>query len=304
MGRVIEVDVDKLKDLLNDNKIELTNNIISVVRENYIPKDQYEARLKADLVAMLTELQLEMEEIQSREKWCDYATDNCISRYDVTDLIQQKIDKLKEVERLTNKEKLQEIFPNMIFEGTVMMYKPTEQVLASRINYSWLNAEYEEPTTKNDLAHNLCDSCINIGCEFQSGIVRTECAFYMPPHIEPDNCGNYVDHLVPRKVVERIIKSPRTQEQMLSMLNSIQSVTPQEPRWIPVSERLPETNIYDGHGPVWKHEVLITGYLSFDDKKETFINMAFAEDVRNKCVPNTNVTAWMPLPKPYREVEE
>lgn len=39
---------------------------------------------------------------------------------------------------------------------------------------------------------NLCDSCTNIGCIFQSGIVRTECAFYMPPHIEPDNCGNYV----------------------------------------------------------------------------------------------------------------
>ena len=41
--------------------------------------------------------------------------------------------------------------------------------------------------------NNLCNSCTNIGCEFQSGIVRTECAFYMPPHIEPDNCGNYVE---------------------------------------------------------------------------------------------------------------
>ena len=40
--------------------------------------------------------------------------------------------------------------------------------------------------------NNLCDSCTNIGCEFQSGIVRTKCAFYMPPHIEPDNCGNYI----------------------------------------------------------------------------------------------------------------
>ena len=40
--------------------------------------------------------------------------------------------------------------------------------------------------------NNLCNSCTNIGCEFQSGIVRTQCAFYMPPHIEPDNCGNYV----------------------------------------------------------------------------------------------------------------
>lgn len=39
---------------------------------------------------------------------------------------------------------------------------------------------------------NLCNSCTNIGCEFQSGIVRTKCAFYIPPHIETDNCGNYV----------------------------------------------------------------------------------------------------------------
>lgn len=33
---------------------------------------------------------------------------------------------------------------------------------------------------------NLCDSCTNFKCEFQSGIVRTECAFYMPPHIAQD----------------------------------------------------------------------------------------------------------------------
>lgn len=77
-----------------------------------------------------------------------------------------------------------------------------------------------------------------------------------------------------------------------------------EPRWIPVSERLPEANIYDGHGPVWKHKVLITGYLSFDNKKETFITTAFAEDVRNKCVLDINVTAWMPLPEPYKAESE
>jgi len=41
-------------------------------------------------------------------------------------------------------------------------------------------------------SNNLCSSCTNIGCEFQSGIVRAKCAFYMPPHIETDNCGNYI----------------------------------------------------------------------------------------------------------------
>ena len=55
---------------------------------------------------------------------------------------------------MTNREKLQEIFPNIVLTGTVMMYKPTEQILASGINYNWLNAEYEIPTnstTKNNL---------------------------------------------------------------------------------------------------------------------------------------------------------
>ena len=31
---------------------------------------------------------------------------------------------------------------------------------------------------------SLCSSCTNIGCELQSGIVRTECAFYMPPRAD------------------------------------------------------------------------------------------------------------------------
>ena len=60
-----------------------------------IPKDQYEVRLKADMVAMLTDMLIDVEEIESREQWCDNANDNCISRYDVEDLIQQKINKLK-----------------------------------------------------------------------------------------------------------------------------------------------------------------------------------------------------------------
>lgn len=39
---------------------------------------------------------------------------------------------------------------------------------------------------------SLCNSCTNIRCEFQSGIIRTKCAFYMPPQLKSDNCGNYV----------------------------------------------------------------------------------------------------------------
>lgn len=69
---------------------------------------------------------------------------------------------------------------------------------------------------------NLCNSCTNIGCEFQSGIVRTKCAFYMPPHLEPDNCGNYV---VMQPTVEAIPKTDyetRLKADMVAMLTDLQ----------------------------------------------------------------------------------
>jgi hypothetical protein len=89
MGRLIEVDADELKKLLNNTEIELTNNIMSIVRENYIPKEQYENRLNTDLEAILVDLQLEIEE---------KATELCDDGWWLTynDIIQQKIDKLKE----------------------------------------------------------------------------------------------------------------------------------------------------------------------------------------------------------------
>ena len=70
-----------------------------------IPKDQYEARLKADMVAMLTDIQLEIEELDFFEgeepinitqelmdevKSWEYGVKDCKK------LIQSKIDKLKE----------------------------------------------------------------------------------------------------------------------------------------------------------------------------------------------------------------
>ena len=59
-----------------------------------IPKDQYEARLKADLVAILTEIQLEIEELSTPPAYQDedyflIGTNRC------SELIQQKINSLK-----------------------------------------------------------------------------------------------------------------------------------------------------------------------------------------------------------------
>lgn len=52
-----------------------------------IPKDQYETRLKADLEAILTELQLEIEELDTPSNGDAYMT--------CSDIIQQKINDLK-----------------------------------------------------------------------------------------------------------------------------------------------------------------------------------------------------------------
>ena len=68
-----------------------------------IPKADYENRLKADIVAMLTEIQLEIEEKSYYDttiigNYEDEVRINLVELDDVNDIIQQKIDKLKEVE--------------------------------------------------------------------------------------------------------------------------------------------------------------------------------------------------------------
>ena len=82
--------------------------------------------------------------------------------------------------------------------------------------------EFVESEVEEITDNNLCNSCTNIGCEFQSGIVRTKCAFYMPPHIEPDNCGNCV---VMQPTVEAIPKADyetRLKADMVAMLTELQ----------------------------------------------------------------------------------
>jgi hypothetical protein len=54
-----------------------------------IPKADYENRLKVDMVAMLTDIQLEMESLRFGQPPRKYVVDECL------DVIQQKIDALK-----------------------------------------------------------------------------------------------------------------------------------------------------------------------------------------------------------------
>ena len=107
MGKLIDVEraLEPYKILRNTDTLcvaTIRQNILECPTVEAIPKADYENRLKADLVAMLTELQLEIEEMDSEQGNCDYATSRCIDREKVNDLIQEKINLLKEVKDENN----------------------------------------------------------------------------------------------------------------------------------------------------------------------------------------------------------
>ena len=67
------------------------------------------------------------------------------------------------------------------------------------------------------------------------------------------------------------------------------SVTPQEPRWIPVTEKLP-----DNSGRYWVN--YSSGYVGIAHYYESVLKWG--------CTTTERIVAWMPLPKPYKEVKE
>lgn len=100
-----------------------------------------------------------------------------------------------------------------------------------------------------------------------------------------DVLGSYTDLDIPykREIAENI-------------LTKLSSVTPQEPRWIPVSERLPEDR-----------ELVL-----FSTKTDRVFEGRFFADSMNRqwysfrdetFAWNNVVTAWMPLPAPFEPQE-
>jgi hypothetical protein len=94
MGRLI--DADKLQGYFWDNRSKLFQSkdcriaIDNAPTVETIPKNQYEARLKNDMVALLTELQLEIEEFMGT-----ISPNYDEAAQDISKVIQQKINALK-----------------------------------------------------------------------------------------------------------------------------------------------------------------------------------------------------------------
>lgn len=89
MGRLEAIPKAEVKKFLEEGAKNVNNNVFAIVREDYIHKADYETRLKADLKAILVELQLEIEE-----------SENCGKAFHLglqmaSNIIQQKINELK-----------------------------------------------------------------------------------------------------------------------------------------------------------------------------------------------------------------
>lgn len=124
---------------------------------------------------------------------------------------------------------------------------------------------------------------------------------------EPTTKNNLVVDLISRAEVLKLMKDnwhthngDWAMQESMDDIRALPSVTPQEPRWISVSERLPEEtgwylvtfNVYGGGYAV--------GEMSYRKPE----NYWTRDNICKKVLDNDDVIAWMPLPEPYKAESE
>lgn len=88
-------------------------------------------------------------------------------------------------------------------------------------------------------------------------------------------------------------------ERIINESDAIEALTilsPAQPRWIPVTERLPEED----------SDILVT-YVEKDEKRIVPVNYGHGtwfDCIFDMALNPVGVLAWMPLPEPYKEEED
>ena len=85
---------------------------------------------------------------------------------------------------------------------------------------------------------------------------------------------------------------------------AIKALEQQEPRWIPVGERLPEAECGESDSVLVCFENQTQDVLYFDGGNWCYPTGEIYISVNHKNGWHNKVIAWMPLPKSYREVKE
>ena len=145
--------------------------------------------------------------------------------------------------------------------------------------------EEQEPTTKIDCNKTDCNKCVNHKyCDYEP---TTKNDLGVEKIV--DVLGSYTDLDIPykHKIAEDI-------------LNNLPSVIPQEPKWIPVSERLPKIADVYRVTRYYRDNVMNPQYLvdaCCFDGSTTWYN---DNRINHERAHADNVIAWQENPEPYK----
>ena len=224
---------------------------------------------------------------------------------------------------MTNGEKLKAVLNPRANQIRILGNWVEIEIQKLGINFScgldWWNAEYKEPSTKinQDLTKNRseiptgsitenCIACKYDEIEESDGSHCKKCLagdsqFELDKEFVQTTKNNLVVDCISRadaiKAMQEKAKKLTNEDTInglcgaVAVLFDLPPVTPQEPRWIPTSERLPDE---DG-------EYYATVYDT--DENYKYMDIAEFEDGIWQYKDYVKVLAWMPLPKPYKPQE-
>lgn len=140
----------------------------------------------------------------------------------------------------------------------------------------------------SDYHSEVCEECINYpNCDhtIQDDVTET-----IIKALEQEPCEDAISR---QAVIDALNKTSGIRGDALKALYELPPVKPQEPKWIPVSERLPEI----------QQDVLLS-LRSLD------VRVGFRSETEpyfycnGNYIESQNVLAWMPLPAPYKAESE
>lgn len=120
-------------------------------------------------------------------------------------------------------------------------------------------------------------------------------------------CGEPCNDVISRRAVLKLFAT-HDGKYLFEAIRDLPSVTPKQ-RWIPVSERLPETHVfYNTHGKhISSDYVLVTVRLSQNGFHEQMVTVGRYSNNDWKLLYGNicgSIKAWMPLPEPYKAESE
>jgi hypothetical protein len=178
--------------------------------------------------------------------------------------------------------------------------------------------DYFMSTTKNDIRDNRVKNELNRVKDELEPTTKNDLEVDWESYKDVD--GNSLDDLI-LEVLQNNFDCGNTYGYKVAdeIIGLLPSVTPQEPRWIPVTERLPENAKHKGafcpkyyvmteYGVTegWYNPDVKCWYalLWFMDGQFEEWNINIDKGDIPKLVKNVPVIAWMPLPEPYKAESE